>query len=77
MSLVEAACYVLATLVWSIIRLQSLLRKQKNKEAAVYGALMTISMVMGALMIVRVRVPSFTVPLQLILEPIGKMLLKS
>ncbi|WP_219838305.1 hypothetical protein [Paenibacillus sp. R14(2021)] len=73
----EVAGYVLATLVWSFIRVQSLLRRQKNKEAAIYGGLMAISVVMGALLIGRVKLPSFTVPLQLIFEPIGKMLLKS
>ncbi|KRF21748.1 hypothetical protein [Paenibacillus sp. Soil787] len=67
--------YSLITCVWSFVRIQSLLSKHKNKEAAVYGGLMGVSSVIGSLLIARVDVPSAVVPFKLIFEPIGKILL--
>lgn len=67
--------YVLLLVIWSFNRLQSLLSKQKNKEAAVYGGLMGLSTIVGSLLIARVNIPSFIIPIIAIFEPIGKRLL--
>jgi hypothetical protein len=74
--IVQIAGYVLLLVVWSFVRIKSLLSKQKNKEAAVYGGLMGVSSIIGSLLIARVDIPSTIVPFKIIFEPIGKMLLQ-
>ncbi|OCT13591.1 hypothetical protein A8709_18535 [Paenibacillus pectinilyticus] len=73
--IIRIAAYVLIMLVWSYFRIQSLLSKQKNKEAAVYSSLMGISSIVGSLLIAGVDVPSILIPFKVIFEPIGKILL--
>jgi hypothetical protein len=73
--IVQIVGYVLILVVWSFVRIRSLLRMQKNKEAAVFAALMGVSSIIGSLLIARVDIPSTIVPLKMIFEPIGRMLL--
>lgn len=73
---VQIMGYILLLVVWSFVRIQSLLSKQKTKEAAVYGGLMGVSSIISSLLIARVDIPSFIVPFNIIFESIGKMLLK-
>ncbi|MGO4268473.1 hypothetical protein AB4Z22_01295 [Paenibacillus sp. TAF58] len=68
--------YVCLLVVWSFVRIRSLLSLQKSKEAAVFGVLMGVSSMTGSLLIARVDIPSMIIPLKIIFEPIGKMLLK-
>lgn len=68
--------YVLFLAVWAVVRIQAFSSKEKHKEAAVYGSLMGVSAILGSLLIARINLPSFTVPAKMLLEPIGKMLLK-
>ncbi|MBW7453129.1 hypothetical protein ACFOLF_03875 [Paenibacillus sepulcri] len=72
--IVQIAGYVLLLAGWSFVRIQSLLSKQRNKEAAVYGGLMGAASIIGSLLIARVDLPGFAVPFKIIFEPIGKML---
>ncbi|MGO4543626.1 hypothetical protein AB4Z29_02330 [Paenibacillus sp. 2TAB23] len=74
--IIEIAGYLLGLAVWSVIRIKALVSQKKNKEAAVYGSLMGVSAVLGSLLLARMDLPSFTEPAKMILEPIGKMLLK-
>ncbi|MBM7564869.1 hypothetical protein [Paenibacillus sacheonensis] len=74
--ILKIAGYILLVAIWSVVRMRSLLYERKTKEAAVYGLLMGVSIVIGALLIAGVKLPSFTVPFKLLLEPIGKRLLK-
>ncbi|WP_308639906.1 hypothetical protein [Paenibacillus silvisoli] len=75
--IVQTAGYVIVLAVWSYIRINRLLDCNKRKEAAVYGCLMGIAAFIGAILIARMDVPSFIVPFQMLLEPIGKKLLTS
>ncbi len=74
--IVQIVVYVFLLVVWSFVRIRSLLSMQKNKEAAVFGVLVGVSSIIGSLLIARVDIPSTVVPFRIIFEPIGKMLLK-
>lgn len=73
--IVQILVYICLMSVWSFVRIRSMLRNQKNKEAAVFGGLNAVSTIIGSLLIVRVDIPSMVVPFKIIFEPIGKMLL--
>lgn len=73
--IVQIVGYVCLLVVWSFVRIRSLLSMQKSKEAAVFGVLMGVSSITGSLLIARVDLPSMVVPFKIIFEPIGKMLL--
>lgn len=73
--IVHIVGYVCLLVVWSFVRIRSLLSMQKNKEAAVFGVLMGVSSIIGSLLIAGVDIPSTAFPLVMIFEPIGKMLL--
>lgn len=73
--IVQIVVYVSLMLGWSFVTIPIMLRKQKNREAAVFGGLIAVSSIIGSLLIARVNVPSMVVPFKLVFEPIGKMLL--
>lgn len=72
----QIGLYVVCVSVLSIVRIQSLMRKQQKKEAALYGGLMTVCAVLGSLLLAEVQIPSLVVPYEIIFQPIGKMILK-
>ncbi|QGQ97309.1 hypothetical protein EHS13_21665 [Paenibacillus psychroresistens] len=74
--IVQIVGYILALVLWSFVKIQSLLSKQEKKEAALYGGLMGASTIIGSLLIAQVDIPSVVIPFKVIFEPIGKMLLK-
>ena len=67
--------FVILIMVWSFIKIRSLLVKQQTKEAAVYGGLMGVSAIIGSLLMARVELPSLVVPYEIIFQPIGKIIL--
>ncbi|MCY9659152.1 hypothetical protein P5G65_21635 [Paenibacillus chondroitinus] len=67
--------YLTFMVVWSLVTIRLMLRRHKYREAAVFGGLMTISSIIGTLLIARVNLPSMTVPFKIVFEPFGKMLL--
>lgn len=73
--IVQIVVYVSLMIVWSFVNIRFMLRKQKNREAAVFGGLIAVSSIVGSLLIARVNLPSMVVPFKIIYEPIGKMLL--
>lgn len=72
----QIGLYVICVIVLSIVRIQSLLRKQQKKEAALYGGLMTVCVVLGSLLLAGAQIPSLIVPYEIVFQPIGKMILK-
>ncbi|MDG0812843.1 hypothetical protein [Cohnella rhizosphaerae] len=70
------AAYALIGTIWTIVRLTALLEGRKNKEAAVYGGTMVISLVIGSLLLARVKLPSFAMAAQWLLAPVGHFLLR-
>ncbi|BFT72950.1 hypothetical protein [Paenibacillus sp. P36] len=73
--IVKIVLFVCFMIVWSFVTIRSMLRRQKNREAAVFSSLMLISSVVGSLLMARVELPSMVVPFKIVFEPIGKMLL--
>ncbi|MDI4645785.1 hypothetical protein [Cohnella hashimotonis] len=73
---VYTAMYAILGAIWTIARMRSLLAAQKNKEAAVYGGTMLLALVTGSLLLLDVKLPSFILPVQRLLEPIGQFLLQ-
>lgn len=73
--IIQLIGYVVLVVVWAYVRIRALLRKQKNKEAAIYGGLLGLSAVIGSLLIAGVDIPSANLPFQMIFEPIGKIIL--
>ncbi|RCW42263.1 hypothetical protein [Paenibacillus prosopidis] len=71
----QIGLYIVFVTVMSLVRIQSLLRKQQKKEAALYGGLMTVCAVLGSLLLAGVAIPSLVVPYEMIFQPIGKMIL--
>ncbi|AZN41265.1 hypothetical protein [Paenibacillus albus] len=67
--------YILMLAIWSILSIRSLLMKQKNKEAALYGGLLALAAIIGCFCITKTELPSFVIPFQLLFEPIGMKLL--
>jgi hypothetical protein len=67
--------YLVLVVVWAYLRIHALLRKQKNKEAAIYGGLLGLSALIGSLLIADVDIPSANLPFEIIFEPIGKIIL--
>ncbi|NBD23728.1 hypothetical protein [Paenibacillus glycinis] len=74
--IVQIGGYVLVLAAWTVIRTRAMLFERQKKEAALYGALMVGCCLIGSLVIARVNLPSFTAPARLLLEPLGKFLLK-
>lgn len=72
----QIGLYVVCVIVLSFVRIQSFLRKQQKKEAALYGGLMTICALIGSLLLADVDVPSLVVPYEFVFQPIGKAILK-
>lgn len=60
----------------SYLQIRSLLAKGQKKEAAVYSGLIGIAAIIGSLLIAGIDLPSPTVPLRMVFEPIGKMILQ-
>lgn len=54
---------------WQIRRLNS---QGEKSEIASYSVLMLTAMVIGTLLLAEVRLPSPTVPIQAVFEPVGK-----
>ncbi|MFD0694630.1 hypothetical protein ACFQZT_11050 [Paenibacillus sp. GCM10027628] len=61
--------------VWSFMKIRSLLMKQQTNEAVIYGGIMGLSAVIGALLMAEVKLPSLVVPYEIVFQPIGKMIL--
>ena len=68
--------FLLLAGVVSVLQMRPLLAKGLKKEAAVYGSLMGLAALIGSLLIAGVDVPSPTVPLRVVFEPIGKAILQ-
>lgn len=68
--------YIVIVAGWTLFKVRSLAAERHYKEAALYGGLMGLAIVLGSLMIAKVELPSFIVPFQQLFEPIGRKLLR-
>jgi hypothetical protein len=74
--ILQIVTFVLVTLGLTIYNVQIFLNKQEPKSAILYGGLMGICMIFGSLIFAKVHIPSTTIPVRTIFEPIGKIILK-
>jgi uncharacterized membrane protein len=74
--ILQIVTFVILTLGLTIYNVQIFLYKKELKAALLYGGLMGICMIVGSLIFAKVDIPSTTIPVRTIFEPIGKMILK-
>lgn len=75
--MVLATIYAICTVGWTVFKIQSFQSKAKRKEAGLYGFLMAICLVAGFCYFIHKQLPSTTLIVRLMFEPIGKWLLSS
>ncbi|WP_274649465.1 hypothetical protein [Paenibacillus humicola] len=68
--------YIVLLAVWSYVRVHSLAASRQHPAAFLYGVLMLISLVVGSLLIAKVKVPSFNAPAEAVFKQLGRSLLK-
>ncbi|XEC94901.1 hypothetical protein AB6A23_27120 [Paenibacillus tarimensis] len=73
--IIVTAVYVLCLGVFTIIQCRRLWSGHNNREALICALTMTLSAVVGALLIAGVEVPTLVLPYQIVFEPIGKAIL--
>lgn len=77
MKLLLASGYVLCLCAYSFYEIRRLWRRNDKREAWLYGVVMSVSGVVGALLIAGVDLPSLVVPYIFTFEFIGKALLST
>ncbi|MDQ0901954.1 MULTISPECIES: hypothetical protein [unclassified Paenibacillus] len=75
MKLVMSAGYVLCLCMYTLLQIRRLWGSNEKREAWIYALFMTVTAVIGALLIAGVEVPSLVVPYKFLFEPLGKMIL--
>lgn len=75
MKLLLASAYGLCLCVFSVYRIRRLWRRNDRREAWLYGVVMSVSGVVGALLIGGAELPSLVVPYIFAFEAIGKAIL--
>lgn len=75
MKLVMSTGYVLCLCMYTIFQIRRLWGSSEEREAWIYALIMTVTAVIGALLIAGVELPSFVVPYKFLFEPLGKMIL--
>ncbi|UVI32630.1 hypothetical protein [Paenibacillus spongiae] len=70
------AGFMLVIITLSSIQMKSLFKRRRKRETIVYFGLMGLAAIIGCLLIAGIKIPSPTIPLQIVFEPIGKMILK-
>lgn len=73
---VQISLYIGCLIILTVLRIRSLSRNGKTKEAALYAGLMAVCAVLGSLILARAEIPSLVLPYQIVFEPIGKVILK-
>ncbi|MDD9268333.1 hypothetical protein ACFPES_14935 [Paenibacillus sp. GCM10023248] len=72
----QIAVFVIFILGWSIYRAGTWLNKKQPKTAVVYSCLMGVCMILGILVIAHVQFPNLTIPVRMVFEPVGKLILQ-
>lgn len=70
-----SAAYVCCICMYTIFHIRRLWGSNEKRETWIYALFMTVSAVIGALLIAGVELPSLVVPYKLLFEPLGKMIL--
>ncbi|MBW5449121.1 hypothetical protein GE107_24125 [Cohnella sp. CFH 77786] len=75
MKILLTAGYLIIVCSYAFDRVRKLRGGNEKREAWVYAVFMAVSAVAGALLLAGVEVPTLVLPYQILLEPIGKMIL--
>ncbi|KRF43698.1 hypothetical protein [Paenibacillus sp. Soil787] len=75
MKLVMSTGYVLCICAYTLFQFRRLWGSNEKREAWIYALIMTVTAIIGALLIAGVELPSLVVPYKLLFEPLGKMIL--
>ncbi len=74
--IIQLVLLVVLLFGWTFYRSQIILARNQPALAVVYCCLMGICMVFGSLLIAHVNIPSTTILVRVIFEPIGKIILQ-
>lgn len=74
--MLKVSGYAVLLAVWGIIRIRLMIRRREPAAAIVYGGIMLICLVVGTLIIAKVKVPSFNAPVDFVFQEVGKQLLR-
>jgi len=73
--MIVSAVYLVSLGVFTYIQCRLLWSGRNKREALICGLSMTVSAVVGALLIAGVDVPTLVLPYKIVFEPIGKAIL--
>ncbi|MFF2479706.1 hypothetical protein [Paenibacillus sp. NPDC058071] len=76
MIMVKLGTVVILMSSWSIYKIHGFLNRNQFKLAVLYGCLMGMCIILCALQIAQVNIPSTATIARIIFEPIGKFILK-
>lgn len=74
--ILQIVILIIVMLGWTFYKVQVFLKKNQLKIAGIYSCLMGICTILGTFMLAHVDITSTTVPLNMIFQPIGKLVLK-
>ncbi|MBD2867993.1 hypothetical protein [Paenibacillus arenilitoris] len=75
MMIIVPAVYILCLGALAFIQTRRLWNGNEKREACIYALSMTVSAIVGALLIADVKVPTFVLPYKIVFESIGKSVL--
>ncbi|BFT72862.1 hypothetical protein [Paenibacillus sp. P36] len=73
--ILQIVTLIIVMLGWTLYRVQIFLKKNEPVTAGLYGCLMGICTILGSLLAAHVDIPSTTAPLNMIFQPLGKLIL--
>lgn len=74
--IVQIVTFDMLLLGWAFYKIQMYMNEKQLKAAVLYSCSMGLCMILGSLLFAHVQIPSTTVPVRFIFEPIGKAILK-
>ncbi|MDQ0062835.1 hypothetical protein [Paenibacillus harenae] len=75
MMIIVPAVYIFFLGVFTIFQSRRLWIGQDKREALICALSMTLSAIVGMLLIAEVELPTFVLPYKIVFEPIGKLIL--
>lgn len=74
--ILQIVILIIVMLGWTFYKVQVFLKKNQLKTAGIYSCLMGICAILGTLMLANIDIASTTAPMNMIFQPIGKLVLK-
>ncbi|MCY9659235.1 hypothetical protein P5G65_21220 [Paenibacillus chondroitinus] len=73
--ILQIVTFIIVMLGWTLYKVRMFLKKNQPVTAGLYGCLMGICTILGSLLAAHIDIPSTTTPLNLLFQPIGKLIL--